>query len=93
MKSDFDAESSPPMFPINPSIPLLKEIERCPKKWDKVMETHAQGVRGSRRKLTGEKVQIVLNLITATVVILIILTCGYLSYFPVEISLFKERYS
>lgn len=55
MKPSFDVENSPPMFPINPSIPLPREMEHCPPKWEKDTETNAWGVKESRRKLRGKK--------------------------------------
>jgi len=43
IKSDLDVENFPPMSPINPPVPLLKELEHHPKKWKKDRETLAWG--------------------------------------------------
>lgn len=52
---------------------------------------NVQGVSGSRRTLTGTKVQI--NLTASSVIILVNLTNNYYSYSQVEIGLFKERHA
>ena len=59
---------------------------------EKKIGKHLFGGGERQEKPNRRKKYKLLNLITESVVILIILACGYYSYFLVEIRLFKERY-